>query len=293
MFCGTTTIKLPEEVQHMDVFTINLWICAAVCVLTWVMSVITNEHSWVDRIWSIIPIVYMWVFAAGANFADARLNVLALLVTLWGARLTFNFARKGGYAKGGEDYRWEVLRQSMPRWRYELFNIFFIVIYQNALLLMITLPAWTILQSGIAPFGPVDLLLTIAFLGLLLMETVADQQQWNFHKWKNSERAAGRIPNPGFIRTGLFGISRHPNFFSEQAQWWVVFLFGAAAAGSMAQWTVVGAFLLTILFIGSTKFTEDISLSKYPDYAQYQRRVSMLIPWFPKRGLETSPEAVS
>ena len=35
------------------------------------------------------------------------------LVTLWGARLTFNFARKGGYAPGGEDYRWAVLRARM------------------------------------------------------------------------------------------------------------------------------------------------------------------------------------
>jgi len=35
------------------------------------------------------------------------------LVILWGARLTFNFARKGGYARGGEDYRWAVLRGRM------------------------------------------------------------------------------------------------------------------------------------------------------------------------------------
>lgn len=29
---------------------------------------------------------------------------MAVLVTLWGARLTYNFARKGGYT-GMEDYR--------------------------------------------------------------------------------------------------------------------------------------------------------------------------------------------
>ncbi len=37
---------------------------------------------------------------------------MALLILLWGARLTFNFARKGGYS-GTEDYRWPVLRASM------------------------------------------------------------------------------------------------------------------------------------------------------------------------------------
>ena len=53
-----------------------------------------------DRIWSIVPVVYVWVFAIAAGLGDARLDVMAGLVTLWGARLTFNFARKGGYRIG-------------------------------------------------------------------------------------------------------------------------------------------------------------------------------------------------
>ena len=98
-------------------------------------------------------------------------------------------------------------------------------------------------------------------------------------------RARGRAaaPRPGFLDQGLFRYSRHPNFFFEQAQWWLFFLMGAAAAASLAQWTVLGAFLLSLLFLGSTRFTEQISASKYPAYADYQRRTSMLIPWPPRR----------
>lgn len=269
----------------MDALLLNIWICAAVCALTWILSLITGEHSWVDRLWSVVPVVYMWVFAAAAGLEDWRLNVMAGLVTLWGIRLTFNFARKGGYAPGGEDYRWAILRARMPRWAYELFNIFFIVIYQNVLLLLITLPALTVLLSGAGSFGVADALLTLLFLGLLTLETIADQQQWDFHQWKRAETEAGRIVSPGFLTRGLFSVSRHPNFFAEQAQWWVIFLFGAVAAGSIAQWTVVGAFLLTLLFLGSTRFTEAITLSKYPEYAQYQRRVSVLIPWWPRKNV--------
>lgn len=269
----------------MDPLLLNIWICAAVCALTWILSLITGEHSWVDRLWSVVPVVYMWVFAAAAGLEDWRLNVMAGLVTLWGIRLTFNFARKGGYAPGGEDYRWAILRARMPRWAYELFNIFFIVIYQNVLLLLITLPALTVLLSGAGSFGVADALLTLLFLGLLTLETIADQQQWDFHQWKRAETEAGRTVSPGFLTRGLFSVSRHPNFFAEQAQWWVIFLFGAVAAGSIAQWTVVGAFLLTLLFLGSTRFTEAITLSKYPEYAQYQRRVSVLIPWWPRKNV--------
>ncbi|NUU08475.1 DUF1295 domain-containing protein [Leifsonia sp. C5G2] len=269
----------------MDPIIVCLWILVAACAATWVLSLITNEHSWVDRIWSIVPVVYVWVFAAAAGLTDVRLDLLAVLVTLWGARLTFNFARKGGYAPGGEDYRWQVLRGRMPAGAFQLFNLFFIVIYQNVLLLLIALPAWTAYQHR-TPLTPLDVILAAVFLAFLTGETIADQQQWRFHQRKNLELAAGRQPSPRFLQTGLFTYSRHPNFFFEQAQWWVVFLFGCVAAGSLLQWTVIGPLLLTGLFVGSTVFTESISRSRYPEYAEYQARTSPVVPWFPGRGNE-------
>ena len=251
-------------------------VAAGVCLFTWITSLITHEHSWVDRLWSIVPVAYVWVFAAFAGLGDVRLNVMAVLVTLWGARLTFNFARKGGYS-GTEDYRWPVLRARLKPWQFELFNLFFIVLYQNALLVLITLGALTAWQNQ-TPFGVIDAALTVLFLCLLAGETIADQQQWSFQKRKAAKEADQR-----FVTTGLWRFSRHPNFFFEQAQWWVVFLFGAVAAGSLLQWTALGPLLLTLLFVGSTKFTESITLSRYPEYAEYQATTSPIIPWLPKR----------
>lgn len=263
----------------MDTVVVNLWILAGTCALTWILSLITKDTSWVDRIWSIVPAVYLWVFAAGAGMANPIVNVMAVLVTLWAIRLTYNFARKGGYAPGGEDYRWDVLRARMSPGQYQVFNLFFIVIYQNIILFLITLPAYTVLASGRTEFGILEVVLTLAFLALLALETVADQQQWNFYAHKYAQIAAGETPQARFLTTGLFRFSRHPNFFAEQSQWWVIFLFGAAAAGSLLQVTVLGALLLTVLFVGSTRFTEEITLSKYPEYADYQRRTSPIIPW--------------
>jgi steroid 5-alpha reductase family enzyme len=260
---------------------VDIWIAIAVCALVWVASLITKDTSWVDRIWSIVPVIYVWVFAGFAGFADVRLDVMAAIVTVWGVRLTFNFARKGGYS-GVEDYRWAVLRGQMRPWQFQLFNFFFITIYQNIILLLIALPALTAYLNR-SPFGPLDVLLTIVFVAFTAGETTADEQQWNFHHWKKAEIDAGRSPNPRFLQSGLFRVSRHPNFFFEQAQWWVLFLIGASAAGSLLQWTVAGPFLLTVLFVGSTIFTENISKSKYPEYLEYQRRTSAIIPWFPRR----------
>jgi steroid 5-alpha reductase family enzyme len=111
---------------------------------------------------------------------------------------------------------------------------------------------------------------------------VADQQQWNFQTLKRSDVEAGRTPNPQFLQSGFFRFSRHPNYFFELAQWWIVFLMGTVAAGTLLQWTVVGAFLLSALFVGSTSFTEKITLSRYPEYERYQRCTSAIVPWFPR-----------
>ncbi|HWR85655.1 MAG TPA: DUF1295 domain-containing protein, partial [Rhodoglobus sp.] len=156
----------------------TVWIIAAAAFLfTWIASLPTRDTSWVDRLWSIVPVVYVWVFAGFAGLADARLNVMAVLVTLWGARLTFNFARKGGYS-GMEDYRWAVLRGRMSPALFQVFNLLFIALYQNILLVLITLPALTAYEHRGTAFGVTDAVVAAGFLAALVGETVADQQQW-------------------------------------------------------------------------------------------------------------------
>ena len=274
----------------MDPLTVVLLVAAIISAGCWLLSLVTRDTSWVDRIWSVAPVVYVWIFAVAAiiDGEDAtRLIVMAALASLWGARLTFNFARKGGYT-GMEDYRWAVLRARMRPWQFQVFNLLFIVLYQNALLVLITLPA-LVAWANPSGFTGADAVFAVLFVCLLALEFAADQQQWNFHRAK---KAAGGELAPGFVTTGLFRYSRHPNFFAEQAQWWVFYALGATAAvtsglgfwGGAINGSIVGAVLLTLLFVGSTIFTESISSSKYPAYAAYKASTSMLVPLPPRGG---------
>jgi len=275
----------------MDPLLLVLIVAGIAAAFCWITSLVTNETSWIDRVWSIVPVIYVWIFAIAAlvgGLDATRLLVMAILVTAWGARLTFNFARKGGYT-GMEDYRWAILRGRMSRWQFQLFNLFFIVLFQSALLVLITLPAYIAWQHP-SPFNGWDAAFSALFVAFLIGETVADQQQWRFHQAK---KAAGGALEPGFLTTGLFAYSRHPNFFFEQAQWWAFYAIGAVAlvadGGSWLNWTIVGAALLTVLFLGSTIFTESISSTKYPAYRDYQRATSMLVP-LPRRRGAKAPE---
>ena len=250
-------------------------VLAALC---WLFSVLTREYSWVDRIWSICPPIYcIWV-AWAADFDSARLNLMAALVTLWGARLTFNFVRKGGYWKGGEDYRWETVKERTGPVGFQVLNATFIAPGQMILIWWFTAPIHTAWQWQDAPFTWMDAALGALFLTFLIGETVADEQMWAFQQDKQRKLQNGEDAEP-FLRTGLYRYSRHPNYFCELGMWWTLYLFAVTASGEWLHWTGWGFILLTLLFHSSTNLAETISSGKYPSYKDYQASVPRLIPF--------------
>ncbi len=273
--------------QATDPFVTALWASLGFAALCWLLSILTREYSWVDRLWSITPVIYSVHFAAYVGFSDTRLNLMAALVTVWGVRLTYNYARKGGYAPGGEDYRWEEIQRRIgPKW-FQVLNATFLAPFQNVLLLLIAAPSYAAYQHVGTPLNALDYAAALAFALFFLGETVADEQQWRFQTAKHAAKARGETPDADFLTTGLFRYSRHPNFFCEQAMWWTYYVFSIAAGAGWLNWTIVGAVLLTLLFQASTGLTEQISLGKYPAYAEYQRTTSRLVPWVPKPAMQS------
>jgi len=259
----------------------------AAALLCFVVSSISGNYSQVDKLWSVIPIVYVWMVTVQAGF-EARLVLMALLVTAWGLRLSYNFSRRGGYSwkfwTGTEDYRWAVVRAKPEfaiKWRWIAFNLFFISLYQMGLILLFTLPAVRSLEG--LPLGWADYLLAALIIFLIVVETIADQQQWNYHKEKKKAKATGgELPNKykeGFVQTGLWGLVRHPNYSAEQAIWIVFYFFSVTATGVWINWSVMGGILLVLLFWGSSNLSESISKGKYPNYAEYMKRVPRFIPF--------------
>ena len=210
---------------------------------------------------------------------------MATVATLWGIRLTANFYRKGGYSAGEEDYRWAEVRKMFPHPFVQfLFAIGFVFIAQHLLLWLIALPAHYISRSP--DLSWTDGLLFALYLGLLAMETVADQQQWLFHQRKARKQREDPDVRRGFLTQGLFRFSRHPNFFAEVSMWHVFYVFSALGPEGPLNWSLAGPVGLLLIFVASTPLTERLSSEKYPRYVEYQRTTSRLIPWLPGEPLK-------
>lgn len=82
----------------------------------------------------------------------------------------------------------------------------------------------------------------------------------------------------GFITSGPWAYSRHPNFLAEQAIWFVLYQWSCYATKTLFSWTFAGSASLILLFQCSTLLTEAITSGKYPEYSEYQKQVGMFIP---------------
>lgn len=283
------TFYFDEPLTDIQSTALNtlLWVYGSAAALTFIVSTFTNNYSQVDKLWSLIPVPYVWIIVHFSNY-EARMILMAILVTLWAARLTYNFGRRGGYSlkfwEGEEDYRWSVLRakpEFQAKWRWVIFNLLFISAYQMGLILLFTLPALKAMNAN-ESLGLFDLILALMFIGLVVMEYVADQQQYNFQESKHQAIRAGhsltKAQSIGFTHTGLWAYMRHPNYTAEQAIWIVFYLFSVTSTGLWINWSIAGALLLVLLFKGSSDFSEAVSAKKYPFYSEYQKQVGRFLP---------------
>jgi steroid 5-alpha reductase family enzyme len=284
--CGTQLVA-SETVVFAGLVALGLGL------LCYVLSVFTGNDSWVDRSWSIVPPFYMWLYIwhrgdvvlidRGAEWPQFTvLTGYALCATVWGIRLTYNFYRRGGYQKGGEDYRWEHVR-AWPVFKnrvlWGIFSLTFISVFQQWLLWAITIPVLA-RKANEAP-NPADFAIMGAMLFFIAVETIADQQQWNFQNQKRNlmprRKHLEQDYKLGFLTHGLFSRSRHPNVWAEQQIWVTVYGASILAWGPF-NWSGLGALSLVMLTVRSCSLTEQLSTAKHPNYRAYRAAVPMLVP---------------
>ncbi|KAK9486259.1 hypothetical protein V1527DRAFT_451410 [Lipomyces starkeyi] len=257
--------------------------------IVFITGVLTHDVSQVDRIWSILPSATIFHYAIHSylnGIGSLRLYIYLAIALSWSTRLTYNFARKGGYSPEGEDYRWEILRSKMSHFQFLLFNALFISIAQLIILLCITAPAMVFVEVGNEDLYTGDYVFATLLAACVILEAAADEYMWSYQSAKRHYKETGEVVKGftakalkrGFCTIGMFAYSRHPNFLMEQCIWCIPYFWGSYLTGKLFNWTIIGAPMYACLFQGSTSFTEGITSAKYPEYKEYQKTVGRFIP---------------
>ena len=249
-------------------------------------SVLYNNSSVFDPYWSLAPplmvVFYVAGIIQGGNLQNGhgpgilqvllnspRITVLLLLTAAYGVRLTWNFLR-GWPGLGHEDWRYADFRANTGK-AYWIVSFSGIHLFPAIMVFGGTLSIWVAVVHGHRQTGPLDLAAILVTGYAILLEGVADRQMRGFLA---QNRETGKT-----MDQGLWGLSRHPNYLGEILFWWGLWLFALAANPSF-WWVVAGPLAITAMFVfASIPMLEKRMLKRRKDYAAYQKKVSMLIPW--------------
>ena len=251
------------------------WADIAATVAIFVFSRLYKNSSFYDAYWSVIPplIALYWTMAATAQGIDmTRAWLVVILVWLWGIRLTANWATFWPGLEH-EDWRYGPIKTNAGKWN-ALADFSAIHLFPTVIVFAACLPIYAAVAMDARPLNALDYLAAAVTLIAILIELVSDIQLHRFL----THRKPGEI-----MKTGLWALSRHPNYFGEWLFWAGLALFGLAAVPSAWWWVLPGAIAMLVMFlVASIPMIDKRSVERRPEYQAHMARVSGFMPWFPK-----------
>lgn len=224
-------------------------------------SLLFKNASVYDPYWSVQPPVILFGILL-RNGGSLFSWILFAAVLLWGLRLTGNWA----YNFTGFDYqdwRYTMLKEKSGA-AYPLINFLGIHLFPTLVVYLCILPAVEAIRFGAELKAVCIPFLVLAFLSPVF-QGLADLQMHAFRK-----EGSG-----GFIRTGLWKKSRHPNYACEILMWWSV---GLACFFTLdMKWPLLtGAIVNTLMFLFVSIPMADKRQSRKPGFEEYKKATRML-----------------
>lgn len=259
----------------MSILFANLIVIWVFMACGWAISFFMKKNtSPADIFWGLGFTLLAWhtlLFAEGYLY---RKILIAVLVSIWGIRLSYLYASRN--RRGEVDWRYADARKKYGNkiWWISLIGLYGFLNQANVIWVM----SLSIQVGQIYP-QPADLTWldgfgTLIWLVGLSFEVLADHQLAAFKALPENH---GKL-----FREGLWAYSRHPNYFGEVLIWWGIFLVASSNLGAV--WTIVSPLTITILmkFWTGVPLMEKRHVEVYSEYGDYMRTTNALFPWFQK-----------
>jgi len=231
--------------------------------ILFIIAQIIHNNSIVDIGWGIGFVISSWIvyFVNGA-YSMSSIIVLAL-VSLWGVRLFYHIAKRN--IGKPEDFRYLNWRKAWGKWVVPraFLQVFML---QATLQFLIGLPIFYFLEKGLE-FAVYSYIGVGLFLLGYFFQVVGDYQL-KVHINKKS----GTL-----LKTGLWSITRHPNYFGESLMWVSMYLVVLLSGGPW--YLVISPLVITsVLRFISIPLLEE-NMKKREGWDEYTKKVAIFYPF--------------
>ncbi|MGH8032319.1 MAG: DUF1295 domain-containing protein [Luteimonas sp.] len=262
----------------MSVWSLALvvWGISAIAMTgVWMFSMRVRNVGYVDVAWSGLMAIAALIAGLYSNGATLPRTLTALAGAVWGARLCIHLLHRVMHEQ--EDGRYRTLRE---QWHGDPTR--FLAFFQLQAL-VVALFALPFLGAAANPDGALTGW-TIAAVAMWLIsvggEAIADAQ---LSEHRNHPANKGKT-----CRAGLWGWSRHPNYFFEWLHWFVYVLLAIGSPIAWLTWLGPVIMFAFVYRISGIPWTEKNAVrNRGDDYRRYQREVSAFFPRPPRRTTET------
>ena len=247
-------------------YLVGLIVVVAITTVIWIASLTKRDASIVDLFWSALFI------AAGSTYAlmtdetnGTRTLLMLVLVTVWGLRLAGYLTWRNWGEE--EDFRYQAMRRKQGH-RFPVSSLYRVFWFQAGLAWIVSAPLLAAADSTNA-LGVFDYLgLTIWLIGFFF-ESFGDFQLAQF---KANPENEGRV-----LDTGLWGLTRHPNYFGDFMVWWGFYLIAVGAGG---WWSIFGPIVMSVLLlrVSGVAMLERTITERRPKYGEYIESVNAFFP---------------
>jgi steroid 5-alpha reductase family enzyme len=234
-------------------------------IMIFLLAQVMTDNSIVDIGWG-IGFIFIAAFTLFVGEVNLRKVIINAFVFLWGMRLSiYLFIRKKDQ---GEDFRYRNWRKT---WKYFVFRSFFqVFMLQGFIMLIVALPILRINSAAPREFGFYDVIGLLFYLSGFIFEAIGDRQMSQF---RNRPENADKL-----MTTGLWKLTRHPNYFGEAILWWGIWLFAIPEINGL--FTIIGPVTITLLL----RYVSGVPLleKKYegsPDWEAYKLKTPVFIPF--------------
>lgn len=220
-------------------------------------------------------LVTLYTFFVFGHFYARQILVTALIF-IWCSRLAYYVWAR--YKKGGDPRYVEWL----ARWKNPfigfLFSFVWIFILNGSFSIVMSLISIIINTDAQPPLGWLDALGAAIWTAGFIGESVSDMQ---LHAFMSNPKNKGHL-----CMQGLWRYSRHPNYFGEILIWWGLFIISLSyvSMNPLGLVTIITpcAITFSLLFVTGIPWNEK-AISTNPEYPEYKRKTSILVPWFVKK----------